>query len=110
MEQLLLQLFLQQKIKMDVLEKYNIRELELDGDRIFLKKSKYFKWNVVHPYKIDGKIHWKNLIAGGNWWNLVWVTLAVGIIIGCLSEYVTMAKVANECMDFFRSTQFQIKF
>lgn len=90
---------------MDVLERYNIKELSLEGDKVFLKKSKYFGWNVVKPYRIDGKIVWKNLLTGGNWWNLLKVTLIVGLIIGCISEYVTMARVANECMAYFRSGQ-----
>lgn len=81
----------------DILKRYNITEIELEGDRVFLKKLKLFKWNVVHPYRIDGKINWKNLIAGGNWWNLLFIALAVGIIIGCVFEYSTVLKALNEC-------------
>ena len=82
---------------MDILEKYGIKELSLEGDRVFLKKSKYFGWRIIHPYKIDGKIVWKNLIAGGNWWNLLWITLAVGIILGCIFEYSAVLNSLNEC-------------
>jgi len=85
------------KIKMDTLERYNIKELTVEGDKIFLKKSKYFNWKVVHPYRIDGKINWKNLIAGGNWFNLLWIALIIGIILGCLYEYSVVLKSLNEC-------------
>jgi len=27
------------------------------------------------------KINWKNLIAGGNWFNLLWIALIIGIIL-----------------------------
>jgi len=88
----------------DVIDKYKIKELMLEGDRVFIKKSKYINWRVVYPYKINGKINWKNFLAGGSWFNLLWIAIVVGIILGCISEYVTMGKIANECMETLRSS------
>ena len=42
-----------------------IKEIEIEGEKIFLKKS-FLGYGVVHPIKIDGKINWKNLLAGGS--------------------------------------------
>lgn len=86
----------------DILKKYNIKEIEIEGDRVFLKKSKLFNWSIVHPYKIDGKINWKNLLAGGNWWNLLFVALIVAIIWGCIFEYTVALKSLNECSSLLK--------
>lgn len=74
-----------------------IKEIEIDGDRLFLSKSGN-RYKVVYPIKIDGKINWKNLLSGGNWLNLLWIALGVGIILGCVFEYSNVLKVANECL------------
>jgi len=84
---------------MNSLEKNKIEELILNGDRVFIKKSKYFGWKVVYPYNIDGKINWKHLIAGRSWLNLLIVALIVGIILGCIYEYSVALKSLNECSD-----------
>lgn len=74
-----------------------MREITLDNDKIFLKKS-FTGWKVVYPIKEDGKINWKHLIAGGSWLNLVGIAFLVGIILLGVSEYSTAVRVANECL------------
>jgi len=74
-----------------------IKEIEIDGERISLKKSGK-NWRVVKPIKIDGKINWKNLLAGGSWWNLFGIALIVILIIGCINEYSIALKTANDCL------------
>jgi hypothetical protein len=73
------------------------KEIYVGGDRIFLKKTgKNYK--VVHPIKIDGKIVWKNLIAGGNWWNLLFVIGLTIFLVGAIYEYTNAVKIATECI------------
>ena len=76
-----------------------IKELEIEGERVFVKKSKIFGWGFVKPYKIDGKINWKNLLIGGSWLNLIKVGIFLAILAGCIHEYSTAVKVANECLN-----------
>lgn len=83
----------------DIIERKNIKEVTIDGERIFLKKSKIFGWGVVHPYKIDGKINWENLIAGGNWNRLFIIGVIVTILVGALFEYTNALKIAKMCLD-----------
>ena len=58
--------FLQTKIKME-----NIKEVFLEGEKIFIKKS-LGGWRVIYPIKIDmekkltaDNINWKNFCYGG---------------------------------------------
>lgn len=74
-----------------------MREITLDNDKIFLKKS-FTGWKVVYPIKENGKLNWKHLITGGSWWNLVGIAFLVGIILVGVSEYSTAVRVANECL------------
>lgn len=75
-----------------------IHETIVNGERIFLKKSKYFGWGVVYPFVVDGKKNWKNILAGGSWWKLVSIVFLVAIILGCVYEYSNAAELANNCM------------
>jgi len=79
------------------MEVKNLKQTEIDGQTIYLKKG-FFGWNVIYPSKIDGKIVWKNFIAGGNWWNLLFLAIAIGVILGCIYEYSIVLKSLNECM------------
>jgi hypothetical protein len=74
-----------------------MEELIFNGERIFLKKGKK-GYRIIKPYKIDGKINWKNLIAGGDWLNLLWIAIGVTLILGCIWEYSNAVKIANECL------------
>jgi hypothetical protein len=73
------------------------KEIEVEGNRIFLK-GKNDSWRIIHPIKVDGKIVWKNLIAGGNWWNLVIVAVVVIILLGAINEYASNLKLTSACL------------
>jgi len=75
----------------------NIKEMNIDGELVFMKKSQGI-WRVVFPNKIDGEINWKNLIAGGNWWNLAKIGIIIIMILGCIYEYSRAVNIANECL------------
>ena len=77
----------------------NINKITINNEEIYLKKSGVFGWGIVYPYRIDGKINWKNLISGGSWIKLIIILFAVLIILGCISEYSTAVKMANECLN-----------
>ncbi len=83
---------MQIKIKMKPLE-----EIEIGNEVVYFRKG-FLGWHIVYPYKINGKINWKNLIAGGNWWKLIIITLLVLIILGCVWEYSNTLSIANECL------------
>jgi len=76
-----------------------IKEIEIDSEKIYLKKNKLLGWSIVHPIKENGKINWKNLISGGSWLKLVIVIIFVLIILGCINEYRTAINLANECLN-----------
>ena len=80
------------------LKKPKVREINIDKDRVFISKSNFFGYRVVHPIKIDGKIVWKNLLSGGNWKNLIFIMIIVLIILGVIKEYSTAVEIANECL------------
>lgn len=43
----------------------DIRKIEIEGEKVFVKKD-FLGWRVVHPIKNeDGTINWPNLIFGG---------------------------------------------
>ena len=75
-----------------------IKEVNIDGEVVYLKKS-FLGWSAVKPIKINGKINWKNLIAGGSWWNLLIIGFIVVVVLGSVFEYSTTLKVANECLN-----------
>ena len=75
-----------------------IKEIEIEGERIFLKKS-FLGWNIVHPIKTDGKINWKNLLAGGSWIKLGLIIAFVIITLGAIVEVANLIKIANECLN-----------
>lgn len=57
-------------------------------EKIWLRKG-LTGWKVVHPIKNeDGSWNWKNLLAGGSWWNLLFVIIIVGVVCLAIVEYV----------------------
>ena len=76
-----------------------MEKININNEEIYLKKSKWFGWGVIKPYKIDGEINWKNLLIGGSWLKFGIMVGAVLIILGAISEYTTALRVANECLD-----------
>ena len=75
-----------------------IKEIGIEGEKVFIKKS-FLGWGVVHPIKTNGKINWKNLIAGGSWIKLGLIIAFVIIVIGAIFEVVNLIKIANECLN-----------
>ena len=82
-----------------------IKEIEIDDDRIFLKKNNYIGWNIVNPYKIDGKINWKNLLIGGSWIKFIALLILIGLFMLAIGEYANTFRIAQECLE---STKFLI--
>ena len=82
----------------EIYKKPKVREIELDGDRVFISKSKLFGYKIVYPFKIDGKINWKNLITGGSWRNLIFIIILILLLIGAINEYSQAIKLANDCL------------
>lgn len=76
----------------------DIKEIVIDNEKLYLSKGK-LGWSVVHPIKIDGKINWKNLVAGGSWWKLGGIIFIVLIILGCIYEYSQAVEIANNCIN-----------
>lgn len=75
-----------------------IKEIEIEGEKISLVKN-HFGWKIVHPIKdSNGKIIWKNLIAGGNWWKLLTIFGSVIILLLCLYDWANAIKTANTCI------------
>lgn len=77
--------------------KKEIRKIEVDGETIYLKKS-FFGMKIVKPIKIDGKINWENLIARGNWYNLLVIGFIVLVIVGSVVEYSNAINIASQCL------------
>jgi hypothetical protein len=78
--------------------KLSIKETDIDGERIYLKKSKIFGWGIVHPIKIDGKINWKNLLIGGSWIRFITFSILLLLMLGAIREYTMIVRIANECL------------
>lgn len=78
--------------------KKKISEVSIGDERIFLRND-YLGWHTVNPIKIDGKIVWKNLLAGGNWLKLIIIIFAVLILLGAIVEYTGLLQTANDCIN-----------
>ena len=76
----------------------DIKELNIEGERVFIKKSDIFGWGIVNPYKIDGKLNWKNILIGGSWIKFGVLMMTLLIIAGAIQEYSTAVEMANECV------------
>jgi len=76
-----------------------VKELNIEGERVFIKKSNIFGWGFVKPYKVDGKIIWKNLLIGGSWKKFFVLMIGILIAAGAVYEYSTAVKLANECLN-----------
>lgn len=76
-----------------------IKEINIEGDRLFLKKSEIFGWGVVYPIKIDGKINWKNLLIGGSWIRFIIIIMAIILLYISIQEYSNIVGIANNCLN-----------
>ncbi len=75
----------------------DIKELDIEGERVFVKKSKIFGWGFVNPYKIDEKLNWKNILIGGSWIKFGALLFILLVMAGAVQEYSTAVEIANEC-------------
>ena len=71
------------------------KEVFIDGEVVYLKND-FLGWHVTHPIKIDGKIDYKNLIAGGSWLKLFLIILFVIIMIMAIIEYTESLRFCAE--------------
>lgn len=76
-----------------------IKEINIDGERIFLKKNNLLGWSVVNPYKIDGKLNWKNILIGGNWFKFGLIVFLIIILLLAINEYSQAVTIAKECLN-----------
>lgn len=72
--------------------KNKISEVEIEGERIFIKRS-FLGARIVYPIKIDGKINWKNLLIG-SWSNLITIFIYILIAVGI---YFGMQEIVQKC-------------
>ena len=74
-------------------------QVNVNGELIHLRKD-FLGWHTVNPIKDgNGKINWKNLIAGGSWIKLL---LIIGFVIICIMAMIEvrdLAMVANTCQN-----------
>lgn len=76
-----------------------IHKVEVNGEKIYLKKNFLFGWGIINPIKNeDGSINWKNLICGGSWFKLIVLGFIILIILGAVYEYSMAVSMANECL------------
>lgn len=75
-----------------------VKDIVIEGERIFLRKSSLFGWGVVYPYIVDNKINWKNLLIGGNWVRFFIMLIFVFLLIVAIFEYNTAVHIANNCL------------
>lgn len=75
-----------------------IKGVKVSNEKVYLKKG-ILGWAVIHPIKTDGKINWKNLIAGGSWIKLIILGFIIFVIFGLISEYVSMLELLNKCLE-----------
>ena len=76
-----------------------IKPIEIEGEKIYLRKSNIFGWGVVHPNKNDdGTINYFNLLTGGSWIKLFILIAAIVIILGIFYEYSSNLKYCADIL------------
>ena len=73
------------------------KEVFIDGEVVYIRED-FLGWHVTHPIKIDGKINWKNLIAGGSWIKFFLIIIFVILALGAIFEVRSIIQIANECL------------
>jgi len=74
------------------------RYINVDNEEIVISKG-YNGWKEIHPIRNKDKtINWKNLIAGGSWWNLFLIIIFVLIALGFIYEYHNNLQMCSEVM------------
>lgn len=72
--------------------------IQIKGETIYLKKG-WDGWHTCHPIKIDGKINWENLIAGGSWIKLGITLGFIFILVMAIFEVSSIYKIATDCLN-----------
>lgn len=76
-----------------------VSEVEVEGEKILLRKD-FLGWHRVYPNRDEnGKLIWKNLIAGGSWIRLFIVVVFVILLILAIIEYSTTTRIALDCLN-----------
>lgn len=85
-----------------------IKEIEIDGERIFLKKNELLGWAIVYPSNyllkknglelLDRKTNLKNLLIGGSWIKFGIFLFILFMLLGAIFEYYNLFQIANECI------------
>lgn len=77
-----------------------IKKTQVDGENVYLKKSKFFGWSIIYPVRNeDGSINWFNLLTGGAWAKLILVILIVALILVAVAEYSKNITTLISCFD-----------
>lgn len=77
-----------------------IKKIQVDGENVYLKKSNWFGWGIIYPWKNEaGSINWFNLLTGGTWAKLILVILIVFLILVAISEYTKNISTLINCFD-----------
>ena len=75
-----------------------IKSIEVEGEKINLKKD-FLGWSVVYPNKnIDGTINWFNLLTGGSWIKLFLLIAFIIMMLGFFYEYSSNLKYCAEIL------------
>lgn len=76
----------------------NIKEVDISGDKVNLKKG-YFGYRVVHPIQnSDGTINKKNLIYGGLG-NLIFTLVVIFLLFYLIFAYLQDIKIYQEIIE-----------
>lgn len=71
---------------MSWIERLTPKDTEEVKPGLFIKKTR-FSYRQVHPAAWDGKINWKNLTVGPNFWkNFLWFAILVFIVLGYMND------------------------
>lgn len=78
------------------------KKVEIEGEQLYLNKSKVFGWTVVYPVKNeDGTLNWKHFIAGRTWWNLIIIMMFIVLFFAAGYEYNQNMKECTKVMEWY---------
>lgn len=76
--------------------------IEINGEKVYLKKSKIFGWGIVYPNKNeDGTYNWFNLLTGGSWLRLFIVIAIVLLVLGIAYEYMSNLAICQQYINYY---------
>lgn len=79
-----------------------IKIIEVDGDKVYLKRGLFKSWRQVHPFKDDkGQVIWRNVLGSPE--NLLWtVVLAVSFIVMFILFKIQTAEIVNTLNEVYK--------